>query len=455
MNLGLRAGSPDSVSTPLRVSSILSALSYALDLTEGHPRGHAARTCLIGMALGRAIGLPPQAQQDLFYALLLKDAGCSSNAERIFQAFGGDDQAAKRGAWEQDWRTLRGKASYALKFAEPGGSLGARLKKLLALATGGRALGRSIYQIRCERGAEIAQALGFSDATAHAIRSMDEHWDGGGYPAGLKGPDIPTLARIVGVAQVAEIFAEQDGPEAALAVVRERRGRWFDPDLVSAFAGVAADSSLWQRVASAELDREVAADEPHAMQFAVDQERLDQIATAFAWVVDAKSPFTYHHSERVAEIATSMAEHFGLSKAECVRVKRAGLLHDIGKLAVPNRILDKAGPLTANEWEVVRLHPYYSYQILERVPVFGEFAFDASAHHERMDGRGYHRNLSSNQLSLSARILATADKFDALSADRPYRAGMPLDRVCSILSEDVGLDLCPDCVTAAKAVSGM
>ena len=439
----------------ISVSSILSALSYALDLTEGHPRGHSARTCLIGMALGRVIGLPAHDQQDLFYALLLKDAGCSANAERMFQVFGGDDQAAKRGAWEQDWRTLRGKATYALKFAEPGGSLGARLKKLLSIATGGRAIGRSIYQIRCERGADIAQALGFSKATAHAIRSMDEHWDGGGYPEGLKGQAIPVLARIIGVAQVAEIFAEQDGPEAALAVVRERRGRWFDPDLVKAFGDVAADSALWQRVASSELEREVSAVEPQVMQFAVDEVRLDQIAAAFAWVVDAKSPFTYHHSERVAEFATSIAEHIGLSKAECVRVKRAGLLHDIGKLAVPNRILDKPGKLTEAEWAIVRLHPYHSYQILERVPVFGEFAFDASAHHERMDGRGYYRNLRGDQLSLCARILATADKFDALSADRPYRAGMTLERVCRILSEDAGFDLCPDCVTAAKAVSGM
>lgn len=439
----------------LSVSTILSALSYALDLTEGHPRGHSARTCLIGMALGRVIGLPSQDQQDLFYALLLKDAGCSSNAERIFQVFGGDDQAAKRGAWEHDWRTLRGKASYALKFAEPGGSLGARLKKLIALATGGRTLGRSIYQIRCERGADIAQALGFSKATAHAIRSMDEHWDGGGYPAGLKGHEIPMLARIVGVAQVAEIFAEQDGPEAALAVVRERRGRWFDPEVVKAFGDVASDAALWQRVESEDVDREVAAVEPHVMQFAVDEQRLDQIASAFAWVVDAKSPFTYRHSERVAEFATAMGEHIGLSKAECVRVKRAALLHDIGKLAVPNRILDKPGRLTKNEWESVRLHPYYSYQILERVPVFNEFAFDASAHHERMDGRGYYRNLRGDQLSVCARILAVADKFDALSADRPYRAGMPLDRVCGILSEDMGFDLCPDCVTAAKAVAGV
>jgi HD-GYP domain-containing protein (c-di-GMP phosphodiesterase class II) len=439
----------------LSVSSILSALSYALDLTEGHPRGHSARTCLIGMEIARVIGLPESQQQDLFYALLLKDAGCSANAERMFQVFGGDDQAAKRGAWERDWRTLSGKASYALKFAEPGGSLIARIKRFVSLATSGRAVGRSIYKIRCDRGAEIAQGLGFSATTAEAIRSMDEHWDGGGYPEGLSGRNIPLLARIVGLAQVAEIFADQRGPQAALAVVRARRGRWFDPGLVTAFACVAADDSVWRRVTSRELDREVSDVEPQVLHFAVDEQRLDQIAAAFAGVVDAKSPFTFQHSERVAAFATSMGEILGLSRAERVRLKRAALLHDIGKLAVPNRILDKPGQLTEDEWGVVRLHPYYTYQILERVPVFGEFAFDASAHHERMDGRGYYRNLRGDQLSLPARILAAADKFDALSADRPYRQGMPPGRVCDVLSADAGFDLCPDCVTAVKHVAGM
>ena len=152
-------------------------------------------------------------------------------------------------------------------------------------------------------------------------------------------------------------------------------------------------------------------------------------------------------------MAVAIGQQLGLSEVDRVRLQRAGLLHDIGKLAVPNRILDKPGKLTEQDWEVIRLHPYYSYQILERVPVFGEFAFDASAHHERLDGRGYYRNLRGDQLSLAARILATADKFDALSADRPYRPGMPLERVFKILEEDAGKDLCPDCLAAARQVA--
>src|SRR6185503_371508 len=132
--------------------------------------------------------------------------------------------------------------------------------------------------------------------------------------------------------------------------------------------------------------------------------------------------------------------------------RRAGLLHDIGKLSVPNRILDKPGKLTPREWEVVKLHPYYTYQILERVPVFGELAFDASAHHERLDGRGYFRNLPAAQLSLQARILAAADQLDALSAERPYRGQLPRERVVAILREERGTGLCAECVDAAVHV---
>jgi len=133
-----------------------------------------------------------------------------------------------------------------------------------------------------------------------------------------------------------------------------------------------------------------------------------------------------------------------------VRLRRAALLHDIGKLSVPNRILDKPGKLTPREWEVVKLHPYYTYQILERVPVFGELAFDASAHHERLDGRGYFRNLPAAQLSVPAKILAAADQLDALSAERPYRGKLPPEQVVAIMRGERGTGLWPEAVDAAE-----
>src|SRR5262245_6923026 len=433
----------------VRLSSILSALSYALDLTEGHPQGHASRTCLIGMRIARELKLSAEDQSHLFYALLLKDAGCSSNSERVYQLFGGDDQMAKRGAWMRDWRKLSEQIAYVLDYAEPDGNCFERMRRLVVLAAKGPVSRRWLFKVRCDRGAEIARTLGFSKETAEAIRCMDEHWDGGGYPDGLKRQAIPLLARIVGVAQVAEIFASEEGQQRAAVVVRNRRGSWFDPEVADAFQSVVSEVALWDACASPALDETVARAEPAERAVDADEARLNEIAVAYAWVIDAKSPYTYHHSERVADYALAIGRRLGLSDNERVRLKRAGLLHDIGKLSVPNRILDKPGKLTPREWEVVKLHPYYTYQILERVPVFGELAFDASAHHERMDGRGYYRNLPGNQLSVPARILAAADQLDSLSAERPYRGKLPPEKVVAILREERGSGLDPDCVDAA------
>ena len=444
------------VATPsaasLKLSSILSGLSYALDLTEGHPRGHASRSCLIGMRIGREVGLTPEDQSNLFYALLLKDAGCSSNSARVFQLFGGDDQSAKRGVWLRDWRKLREQIAYLLDYVEPEGRLFERARRLAVLAAKGPASRRMLFEVRCDRGAEIARTLGFSPATAQAVRCMDEHWDGGGYPDGLKKQDIPILGRIVGLAQVVEIFASDKGPAQAVTVAKQRRGSWFDPQLVDAFLGIAKEESLWSACASANLDDTVAKSEPEGREITADDKRLNDIAEAFSWVIDAKSPYTYHHSQRVADFAVGIGERLGLDAAALVRLRRAALLHDIGKLSVPNRILDKPAKLTPREWEVVKLHPYYTYQILERVPVFGELAFDASAHHERMDGRGYFRNLPGTQLSPAARILATADQLDALSAERPYRGKLPRETVVEIMRGERGTGLWPDAVDAAENV---
>ena len=436
----------------LPLSKILSGLSYALDLTEGHPRGHASRSCLIGMRIGRELKLSQDDQSHLFYALLLKDAGCSSNSARVFQLFGGDDQRAKRAVWMRDWRKLREQIAYVLNYVEPEGRLFERVRRFAVLAAKGPGSRRMLFEVRCDRGAQIARTLGFSESTATAIRCMDEHWDGGGYPDGMKRQDIPVIARIIGLAQVVEIFSSEEGAARAVTVVKQRKGSWFDPEIVGAFLSVANDEALWTSCRSPSLDEHVAAAEPVGHEILADDRRLDDIAAAFAWVIDAKSPYTYHHSERVADFAVAIASDIGFDERARVRLRRAALLHDIGKLSVPNRILDKPARLTPAEWEIVKLHPYYTHQILERVPVFGELAFDASAHHERFDGRGYFRNLPASQLSEPARILCAADQLDALSAERPYRGKLPPERVMDIMRGERGIGLWPDAVDAACRV---
>jgi putative nucleotidyltransferase with HDIG domain len=437
----------------VKLSTVLSAMSYALDLTEGQPLGHAARSCLLGMRMAEELRLSATERSDLFYALLMKDAGCSSNAARVSQLFGGNDQSAKRGLWERDWRNWREKIRYALEYTEPEGSVFERARRFAMLAMAGPSSQRELFEIRCDRGANIARALGVSEPTAVAIRAMDEHWDGGGYPEGLTRDEIPLYARIIGLSQVAEIYWGMHGVNAALDVARERRGRWFDPELVKIFCSIGSGDRIWSNLRAEPLADAIAAAEPIDRAIPADESRLDRIAHAFALVVDAKSGFTYQHSDRVAAISESIAAEIGLSVVERVRLRRAALLHDIGKLSVPNRILDKPGKLEAEEWEVVKRHPYFTYEILARVPVFSDFAYDASCHHERIDGRGYHRGVPGEALSVPARIMATADIFDALSAARPYRGPLPLEQVLTIIQEGRGTQLCPVTVDALFAVA--
>ena len=215
------------------------------------------------------------------------------------------------------------------------------------------------------------------------------------------------------------------------------------------------DPEFWAGVyLTGDLEGAVAAIEPAGFTLAADDESLDRIARAFAWVIDAKSAFTFAHSERMADVTWRLAGHLGLDGRQATRLRRAALLHDIGKLAVPNRILDKPGKLSESEWEAIKAHPRFTFEILDRVPGFRDMAFEASLHHERLDGRGYHRGVEGAELPIGARIMAVADVFDALRADRPYRAGLPLDQVLSMLRADVATAFCGDCVTADGAAGG-
>jgi putative nucleotidyltransferase with HDIG domain len=168
-------------------------------------------------------------------------------------------------------------------------------------------------------------------------------------------------------------------------------------------------------------------------------------------VIDAKSPFTYRHSERVAEIAVSAGEALGLTPLALRDLRRAALLHDIGKLGVSNRTLDKPGRLTVEELAVVRRHPEWTEEILGRVSRFDELAAVAAAHHERLDGSGYHRGVRGRALGRGARILAVADVFEAMTAERPYRAALPVEQALELMEREVPAKLCPDAFAALTA----
>ena len=258
----------------------------------------------------------------------------------------------------------------------------------------------------------------------------------------MKGNDIPLLGRIAGLAQTVEVFAHALGLEEAYEVARRRRGRWFDPELVMALQSFRDDSRFWLTLGSVDAIDQVGDHEPADRVILADEERLDGVAEAFARVVDAKSPYTARHSEGVANIALGIARAMGLSKDDQTTLRRAGLLHDIGKLGVSNLILDKPGKLSPMEMDEMRKHPRYTAEILQRVTRFRAFAGIAASHHERLDGRGYHVGLEAGDLCQLSRILAVADICEALSAERPYRPAMPEEEVLDIMGEMVGTGIC-------------
>jgi len=433
----------------VRLSTVFEGLSNALDMTEGHPRGHATRSALIGLRLGRALKFSPRDQTDLLYALLLKDAGCSANAALVCDLFGGQsDQEVKRAVWMRDWRKVPEQIRYAFQYIEKGGSLMARLRRFGHFAVRhAHGDNTQVFAVRCERGANIARMIGLPERVAEAIRAMDEHWDGGGYPYGHKRDRTPLLARVIGLAQVAEIFWSEGGPEAAIAVARDRRGRWFEPTLVDAFVHAAAHDGFWAGLEDARLERDLLTLVPADLELALDATVLDRIADAFALIIDAKSPFTADHSRRVSQYASAINERLG-TVVDPVRLRRAGLLHDIGKLSVPNRILDKPGRLDLDERQTIQQHTTHTLSLLEHVPIFFEFADDAANHHEWIDGHGYSRGLAGDQLTPTARILAVADVLDAVTSDRPYQARMPVEKVQSLFTRESGTHFDEACVDA-------
>jgi HD-GYP domain-containing protein (c-di-GMP phosphodiesterase class II) len=430
----------------IALSGVIGALSYALDVAEGQPPGHAVRSCLIGMRLAAELELCAAERSDLFYALLLKDAGCSANANRMAMLFDTDDRAAKATSKLVDWTDKRAAFVWSLRTVAPEAGLRRRLQVLRGIRDEGDVT-RKFMEARCDRGAEIARMLFLSEQTAGAIRSLDEHWDGRGMPDGLRGEGIPLAARILCLAQTVEVFHAAGGLEAARRVAKRRRGRWFDPGLVDAFLRFCGDGEFWGALESPDVSEW----EPTDLALAGDDERLDRIAQAFARVIDAKSPFTARHSERVAEIADGIGAALGFDPMSRRILLRAGRLHDIGKLAVSNHILDKPGKLTDEEFRAIKTHPVHTLRILERAPCFAELADLAANHHEKLDGSGYPRSLQADDLDLPMRVLAVADIYEALTADRPYRPPLAPEEALGIICRDVPNKLDADALGGLEA----
>ena len=275
----------------LRLSELLGALSLALDMTEGQPEGHCIRCCWIGMRVGQAIDLSEEQLWELYYTLLLKDLGCSSNAAHICELHLTDDLRFKH-----DFKlvsdSLPQLPRFVLSHTGLKTGLAERFRAMLHIVQNGGEIARELIETRCQRGADIARRLRFSEHVALGIQNLDEHWDGGGWPEGRQGGAIPVDARIALLAQVVDVFHTSGGREAAVTEMRRRSGSWFDPGLVAALERIAADEDFWTGLAADDLRHAIFALEPARLVKRLDDDYLDDIAAAFALVVDSKSPYT-------------------------------------------------------------------------------------------------------------------------------------------------------------------
>lgn len=434
---------------PLRLADLLAALSVATDLGMGQSPEKAIRSCLVGTGLARAMDLPTHQVRDVYLATLLRHLGCTATAHEEAYWFGGDELKSRPASERADF----GKPSEMVALTlGTGRGAGMRRPKLLARALMAGEQTVPILTAICEAGAVLARRLGCSQGVRRSLYEVMERWDGKGVPQGLTGDEIALPARISDVATQAVIFARDDGPDAAVAMVRERAGGWFDPDVADVFARRGAD--LLRELVSSDPWVAVLEAEPAPVHTIAPTE-LDVVAATFADMVDLKSTYTLGHSTGTAELAHDAARLLGMDDAAVDDVRRAALLHDLGRTAVSAGIWDKETTLTRADREQIRLHPYYTERILARSPVLEPLGRIAGMHHERLDGGGYHHGASAATIPTAARILAVADAYQALTQDRPHRPARTPEQAADVLADEISAGrFDPECVRAVLEAAG-
>ena len=403
----------------LRLAELMAALSLATDLGLGRPLEHELGVCLAALELADRLGCDPEERSEVYYVALLAHLGCTAAAPYLASWAGGDEIYLQRGA------SLLGPASepsedlrYFVRGFAGDRPLPERARLVAKMLAAGRKRFEEMAANLCEGGMLLARRLHLPEEVALALAQVTERWDGKGFPGAAAGEQISRPLRIVRVAHDFVEVAHARDSEAAVEVLGRRRGRGYDPGVVD--AALAAPGDLLRATDGPDTWERVIEAEPQPVT-TISTAGLEMVARAFGEFTDVKIDFLHGHSTRVADLAATGAQALGCSRADVSQVRAAGLLHDLGRVAVPNGIWDKPGPLSAGEWERVRLHPYYTERVLERCGALAPLALVSGSHHERLDGSGYHRGATAAQLNVGARLLAAADVYDAITHDRPYR----------------------------------
>jgi HD-GYP domain-containing protein (c-di-GMP phosphodiesterase class II) len=409
--------------TQARLADVLAALTLAMDLGLGLPVEWVLRCTLTGMRLVEAMELDDQVGHDVFYLSLLRHIGCTSMSSEFAHFFGTDQVGPE--VVLADPKSLSDNIALIASM----GAGDPLVRRLGAMARMMRAPSIEVIdETQCDAACRLAAGMGIEQRLIECLRQSRERWDGKGSPAGLKGDEIDLAVRVTHVAQDMVLAVDVLGADRGPLEVEKRAGGLLDPDVVVFIDAIeipTSDEPIWD---------EVVAIEPKPPR---EVEISNQVLGAFADFADLKSTYLLGHSRRVASLAASGGEQMGLTRDEIEELRLAGLVHDLGRVAISTSVWEKPARLTALETEQVRLHPYYTERILSRSRHLAYLADTASSHHEQIDGGGYHRGVKGPALSMKARILAAADLFSSLCEQRPHRPALDPESAASEMSTRV------------------
>ena len=435
----------------VRAAEVIAALSLATDLQLGLDFEHGLRSTVFAMRIGERLGVDRETLSDTYHACLLMYAGCTADVHVRAELFD-DIEVAARNLFPVMFGSSREMLGGLARSVAPGRAPLVRAAELARTVPKAVRV-MPVIDVACrEVAGMLSDRLGLPPSVQRLAADIDERWDGKGEPGLTKGDELPLATRIAHVARDADMQHALGGCERAARVIRERAGGAFDPAIAMLVADHAAE--ILERDEGASAWEEALACEP-GPPLMLEGEAIDRALSAMGDYADLASPYLTGHSTGVAELAAAAAQRCRLEAAEVVVTRRAALVHDVGRAAVPTTIWQKPGPLTPQEWERVRLHAYHSERILCPSAFLAPLAPVATAHHERLDGSGYHRGSAASGLSTAARVLAAADAYHAMTEPRPHRQALEPERAAEILGDEARAGrLDPDSVGAVLEAAG-